>query len=46
MERLAGATQLVANDAEANTLAARVYAGLRTPEASPLVDPDVLNADV
>jgi hypothetical protein len=46
MERLAGATQLNASDDEARTLAAAVYARLRSFELSPQIDPDTINADV
>ena len=46
MERLPGATQLAASDDEARTLAAAVYARLRSPEFRVQIDPDTLNADV
>jgi hypothetical protein len=46
MERLPGATALVAGDEEAGKLADAVYARLRSPEMGVQIDPDTFNADV
>ncbi|MEP7210151.1 MAG: hypothetical protein ABI740_04880 [Alphaproteobacteria bacterium] len=46
MERLPGATQLAASDDEARTLAAAVYARLRSPAMGSQADPDTFNANV